>query len=66
MIDNKQTTWREFGCFVARPNMFVCKMSQPRHSGILFQDRRYAAANLFVGRNGGPEGSAHGTRIAKT
>jgi hypothetical protein len=66
VIDNNQTTWREFGCFVALPNTFVCKTSQQRHSGNLFQARRPFGNSLQVWSLEPNEGSVRGTWLAKT
>jgi hypothetical protein len=46
VIDNNQTTWRQFGCFVTAPNTFAFSMSPERHGGVLFHVRLLFGSNL--------------------
>jgi hypothetical protein len=65
VIDNIQTTWLQFGCFVAASNTFVFGISLQRHLNHLFHAGRFFSSFIPIWSPDLPRGSVSGTTLAE-
>jgi hypothetical protein len=66
VIDNNQTTWPQFGCFVAQANTFVCGYGGRTTAPFCSTLASFSAAIDQIGRACAAGGSLLGTKLAET
>jgi hypothetical protein len=60
VIDNNQTTWRQFGCFVAASNTFFAGCSGHATTLILFHAMGFSTIIIQLGRDRAAKGFLFG------